>query len=264
MTSSPHRRIVPERKLFDLEGRVAVVTGSAGPGLGQAIARKLLSRGACVAVTDRHAERTEQVAAQLADEFPKRKTIATTIDVTSLDDIKNGLEMIGQRLGAVDVVVNNAAINLAGSVADMRPQDWDRVIAVNLTGPWLVSSQAFPIMQALGRGVIVNIGSVAGYINDPMSSVAYTVSKAGLRALTRKIASEGGPYGIRCNGVDSGTMNGDWLRTRNVDVERFLPPVGFIGEPEEVANAVAFLVSDESSYITGETLPVSGGFAMHP
>ena len=249
-----------------LGGRVALVTGAAGAGIGRATARRLLVDGAAVAVTDSHEQRTAEVTAMLAAELgPGATVLGLPLDVADRDATDQVLEEVRGRLGPIDVLVNNAALNVLAEAHAMDPADWDRTLAVDLSGPWYLIRGVMPGMVALGRGAIVNVTSVAAYLGSGREG-PYAAAKAALQSLTRTIAAEGGPHGIRCNAVAPGIVRSKFVETH---LERLGPaleraPLRRIGEPDEVAAVIAFLVSDEASYITGETITVSGGWYMRP
>ena len=161
--------------------------------------------------------------------------------------------------------VNNAGINVLGDAHDLSPQDWERVLAVNLTAPWYLSKLVLPSMRERKRGVIVNIGSVGAYASDELARGPYGASKAGLESLTRTMASVSGAYGVRVVGVHPGIISTPWIEERISTAQlKDKPSLGRFGRAEEVAQTIAFLASDLASYITGETIVVAGGFKMHP
>ena len=248
-----------------LDGQVALITGAAGAGIGQACARRLLADGAAVAITDVHERRTKEVSEALAVEFGERVRgyVLDVADRQRCDDVIAALE---SDLGAIDILVNNAAINVLGPISEYDPADWDRVLDVDLTACFYLARRVLPGMKERGRGSIVNISSVAGYLHGSGREGPYAAAKAGLHALTRGIAYEAGPDGVRCNAVAPGII---WSKF----VERYADsfkgaldetPLRRFGTPEDIAKAVAWLCSEESSFVTGETLNVSGGWYMRP
>lgn len=247
-----------------LTGHVALVTGAAGIGIGQAIARRLATDGAAVVVTDSHERRTMEVAEKLRSDTGA-EVLGLTLDVADRDRVDTVLAEVAERLGHVDILVNNAAVNVTGKIWDYDPADWDRGIDVNLTACWYLCRRTMPAMRDAGYGNIVNISSVAPYIGGGGNEAPYAVAKGGLHTLTAGLAIEGGPYGIRVNAVTMGIIKG----TRFIDARPELlesvlgeTPLRKHGTPVDIANAVSFLVSEQASFITGEMLNVSGGWYL--
>ena len=243
-------------------GRVALITGGAGAGMGSAIAHRLARDGAAIVVVDQHATRTTARVEELAATYDVAVR-GFAVDITDRAAVDEMLVQAAE-LGTIDILVNNAAINIQGSVFDYDPEDFDQVIAVDLNACWYLIRQVIWPMRELGRGSIVNISSVAAYNGGRGREAPYSAAKAGLLELTRSVAIEAGPYGIRCNAIAPGLI---WSKFVEKHRERFqadadATPLRRHGQPEEVANVVAFLVSDESSYITGEVINVSGGWYL--
>lgn len=247
-----------------LAGRVALVTGAAGAGIGGAIAHRLAAEGAAVVAMDAHAARTDAAVEALGQHGVAVAGYA--VDVSDRPAVDRALADAASRIGPVDILVNNAAINVQGSVFDYEPEDFDRVLAVDLAACWYLIRRTIGPMRELGRGAIVNVSSIAAYNGGRGREAPYSISKAGLHELTRSVAIEGGPHGIRCNAVAPGLI---WSRFVDKHRERFqadadATPLRRHGRPEEVASVVAFLVSDDASYITGEIVNVSGGMYLTP
>ena len=233
------------------EGRTAVVTGGAS-GIGRAIARRLAAEGADVVVADVDAAGAEQVAGELGGR-------AVAADVTSPDDVAR----LAEAAGAVDVLVNNAGGGLSDDLLEIDPATWDRDVALNLKAAFLCAKAVLPGMIERGRGVIVNIASVNGM--TALGYEPYSAAKAGMISLTESIAVRYGPQGIRAVAVAPGSIRSPiWEERRREEPQIFERlvrwyPLRRVGEPEDVAAAVAFLASDDASWISGETLRVDGG-----
>jgi len=248
-----------------LEGRIALVTGAAGLGIGKATARRLGQDGAAVVVTDAHARRTAETVEELVAELSV-PVIGYALDVSDRARVDEVLLSVRSDLGPVDVLVNNAAVNVLGTVADYDPADWDRVLDVDLTACWYLMKATLPGMIERGRGAIVNVSSVAGYLGGGGTEGPYAAAKAGLQSLTRTVAAEGGPHGVRANAVAVGIVHSKFV-DKHLDAlgaEADRTPLRRLGRPEEIAAVIAFLASDEASFVTGETINASGGWYMSP
>ena len=246
-----------------LAGRMALVTGG-GSGIGAATCRRLAAEGAAVAVTDVNAEAAEAVAREVGGR-------AYALDVRDGEAIAAALAGAERDIGPLDVLVNNAGYDEFGFFSKTAPDLWDRVLAVNLRGVLAVTHAALPGMQERGRGRIVNVASEAGRMGSQGSAV-YSAAKAGVIGFTKAVARESARFGITCNAIAPGPIETPLLMA----APQFLGELGErlvkgmvdrtamrrIGQPEEVAAAVAFLASDDAAYVTGETLGVSGGMAM--
>ena len=252
-------------ELGEFAGRVALVTGAAGKGVGQATARRLAAGGADVVVTDVHPRRTHEVAEAIAAGHPDVRVIGLAMDAGDRDQIDDVVRRVTATLGPIRILVNNAAVNVVGSIFDYDPVDWDWVMRVNLSGPWYLCRTIMPLMRDASGGVIVNVGSYAPDVGGNGIEAPYAVSKGGLNVLTRSCAHEGGPHGIRSVCVSMGMVRG----TKFIDdhpelLERpdALGPLGSLPTADEIAEAIAFLASDRASHITGEILNVAGGSYM--
>jgi NAD(P)-dependent dehydrogenase (short-subunit alcohol dehydrogenase family) len=246
----------------ELAGQVALVTGAAGEGIGRATARKLLALGAAVAVTDSHERRTKETAEALAAEFGAR-VAGFVLDVGQRERIAAVCDDVERTLGPIDVLVNNAAINVLVPVSEYRQEDWDHVMEVDLTGCFVLIRRLLPGMKQRRRGSIVNVTSVAAFIGNAREG-PYAAAKAALHSLTRSVAVEGGPFGVRANAVAPGIIASRFVSRDAARYEALAEqaPLRRIGRAEEVAEAIAFLASERSSYVTGEVLNVSGGWYM--
>ena len=246
-----------------LEGRTALVTGGAG-GIGAATCRRLAAEGAAVAVTDMDLDRAREVAAEIGGR-------AYALDVRSVDSVRAAVAGAESDLAPLDVLVNNAGYDEFGWFVNSDPDMWDRVLAVNLRGVIAVTHAVLPGMQERHGGRIVNVASEAGRLGSPGSGV-YSAAKAGVIGLTKAVAQEAARYGVTCNAVAPGPIEtpllmaapealGD-LGKRLVEGMISKTALRRIGQPEEVAAAIAFLASDDASYVTGQALGVSGGMGM--
>ena len=244
-----------------LEGRVAVVTG-AGQGNGEAIARGLAREGAIVAVTDLSLESAERTAAAIRAAGGRAE--AYRLDVADIAAGRALAGLVRDALGAVSILVNNAGIcPRHGIDSPDLERLWDDAMAINLTGTLNVS-RAFLDQIRATRGSIVNIASIASFVSTA-TSVSYPVSKAGVKALTQSMAHELARDGVRVNAIAPGTFATAMTEATRLDParsERFLAriPMGRYGEPEELVGPVVFLASAMSSYVTGTTLVVDGGY----
>jgi len=242
-----------------LEGRKALVTGGAS-GIGAAIALRLAAEGAEVWVGDIDTEGAERVAGEA-------KGHAIELDVTSLESAQAAVEAAG---GTLDILINNAGTDEFGFFTYTTPEQWQKVLAINLGGVINCTSAALPGMQAAKYGRIVNISSEAGRVGSKGSAV-YSAAKAGIVGFTKAIAREDARYGINVNAIAPGPIETPLLMgakefgeigEKVIETMRSSTQLGRLGQPEEVAAAVAFLASDDASYVTGETLGVSGGLGM--
>jgi NAD(P)-dependent dehydrogenase (short-subunit alcohol dehydrogenase family) len=251
---------------MELQNKVVIVTG-AGSGIGRAIAILLANEGAQVSVVDF----VDKIGAESVEMIKKGGGTAKFIhaDVSKASDAQNSVKATVDAFGRLDVLVNNAGIERAGSVVDLPERDWDMVLGVNLKGVFLMSKYAVPEL-AKSHGTIVNTGSTAAFTSY-RGSTAYAASKAGVISLTRTMAIDHAGDGIRVNCVCPGAIDtalhqkyvaeldaairDDYVKQQIAD-----HPIGRIGKPEEIANAVLFLASPRSSYMTGAALVVDGGF----
>ena len=242
-----------------LEGRTALVTGGAS-GIGAATCRRLAAEGARVAVTDLDAGKAEQVAAEIGGQ-------ALELDVRSVDSIGAAVAAAGP----LDILINNAGYDEFGFFTQTDEGLWDRVLAVNLRGVMAVTHAVLPGMHERGRGRIVNVASEAGRVGSQGSAI-YSAAKAGVIGFTKAIARESARFGITCNAVAPGPIDTPLLMSAPEHLgelgERLVKgmvggtAMKRLGQPDEVAAAIAYLASDDASYVTGQSLGVSGGLAM--
>jgi NAD(P)-dependent dehydrogenase (short-subunit alcohol dehydrogenase family) len=245
-------------------GKVALVTGGASdPGLGRTTAITLAREGAAVVVTDVDAAGAEKTAADIRN--AGGKSLALAHDVTSESRWREVIASVVSGYGKLDVLVNNAGIAVLKPMAELTLADFNRQIEVNLASVFLGCKYAMAQMRANGGGSIINLSSIAGLVGIPTGG-AYCASKGGVRLLTKCVALEGAGDGIRCNSVHPGfiwtNMQAAALQGRTqqaIDPAAARIPLGRMGQPEDVANCILYLASDESSYVTGAELTVDAG-----
>ena len=244
------------------EARVAVVTGAAR-GIGLAIARLFLERGFCVALLDIDTAMLPPTEAALSDSHGPDRVLAIVCDVSDPAQVAAAFERIVARFGRIDALVNNAGIAIFKPILETSFDDWSRVLAVNLSGPFLCSQAAAPAMLDNGGGSIVNITSISGLRASTLRT-AYGTSKAALAHLTRQQAAELGNVGIRVNAIAPGPV--DTAMAKAVHTPEIRAgyhdsiPLSRYGTEREIAEAVVFLCSPQASYINGQVLAVDGGF----
>ncbi|GGJ35005.1 SDR family NAD(P)-dependent oxidoreductase [Streptomyces brasiliensis] len=244
-----------------LDSKVAIVTG-AGQGIGKAIAERLAAGGATVVVTD-----INEVTAKETAEGIGNGAIGIRTDVTSRESVDAMVEEVVRKFGRVDVLVNNAGWDKASTFLDSDPADWDRVMQINLYGVLNTCKSVLPLMAEAKSGSVVNLGSDAGRVGSSGEAV-YSAAKGGVIAFTKAIAREVARYQINVNCVCPGptdtalfaSIGGDDPKLREALTRAI--PFRRLGRPEDLANAVAFLASNEAGYITGQTVSVSGGLTM--
>jgi 3-oxoacyl-[acyl-carrier protein] reductase len=244
------------------EGKVALVTGAAR-GIGEAIALKLAQEGADVIVVDVDLEGAQQVAQEI--EGLGRKAEAVQADVSQREAVHRLVSEAISVFGKIDILVNNAGIIRRGTFLDHDPQDWDKVLSVNLGGTFNCAKEVVPLMVKQGGGKIINISSVVGKMGDIASAPSYGTSKGAMNTFTKSLARELAPYGINVNAVAPHAIETDMSREWPDEKRRQIVeaiPLKRLGKPEEVAEVVAFLASDGAGFITGQILDVNGGYLM--
>jgi NAD(P)-dependent dehydrogenase (short-subunit alcohol dehydrogenase family) len=247
-----------------LEGKKAIVTGGAG-GIGRATSLAFAAEGASVAVVDLNAEAAEAVAGEIR--AAGGTAIALAADVSSEPDIERVIASTVDEFGGIDIVFNNAGIIRRTTAVETSVEEWDRVFGVNVRAIFLMCKHAVPVMAAAGGGSIVNTGSGWG-LKGGGQAISYCASKGAVVNMTRALAIDHGPQGIRVNSVNPGDVDTGMLRDEarqlGQDQAGFLAeaadrPLQRMGQPSEIAAAVVWLASDESSYVTGSALVVDGG-----
>jgi 3-oxoacyl-[acyl-carrier protein] reductase len=242
-----------------LDGKVALVTGAAR-GLGAGAAARLAAQGARVVVADLDAAGAAAVAASIGPQ-----AVSQVLDVRDRRSFEAAVATTVHELGALDILVNNAALTIRRPFFEIRDEEWDDVLAVNLRGVFLGCQLGGARMRDQGGGRIVNLGSLAGQQGSVVNGAHYAASKAGILALTKSIARELAPFGVTVNVVAPAVIEGplvDALEPAAVEGLLASIPVGRIGSADEVATLIAYLASDAAGYITGATFDVNGGSFM--
>ncbi len=248
-----------------LDGKVAIVTGSAS-GIGAGIAERFVEAGASVAILDVNGQGARRVAESLLTKGP---ALAVECDVAVEEQVKHAIAQTLERFGKLDVLVNNAGIEVFGTVVEVSSEQWDRQVGVNLKGAFLCSKYSVPHLRGRGGAIvnIVSIHAIVGYAG----TVAYDASKSGLMGLTRAMALDHAREGIRVNAICPGytdtPMLAEWVEKqpdRDETMKQVLRihPLGRIGKPRDIAEAALFLASDAASFITGATLVVDGALTI--
>ena len=254
--------MLPGIKLFDLTGRVAIITGGS-KGLGSAMAEGLASAGADLLLTSRNQDEVEATAAQIQSDYGN-KVIGMAADVTDPDQVAAMTERAIAEFGKIDILINNAGINIRGPIDDITLEEFQDVQNVNVTGPWLCVRSVVPHMKKAQYGKIINLASTLGLVG--MSNrTPYTSSKGAMVQMTRALGLELCEYGITCNAICPGPfltpMNEPFAETE--EIKKFI--VGAVAmnrwaRMEEIQGAAIFLASDASSYMTGSMVTVDGGW----
>lgn len=244
--------------MFDLTGKKALVTGATG-GLGGAIARTLHAQGASVALSGTRVEALEALAAKLGE-----RAVVTPCNLAEKESVEALVPAAEDKLGGLDILVNNAGVTRDNLFMRLKDDDWDSVIAVNLTAAFRLSRAAVKTMMRRRHGRIVSIGSVVGTAGNPGQG-NYAASKAGLIGMSKALAAEVASRNITVNVVSPGFIESPMTQALNDKQREGIladVPMGRLGAGADVAAAVAYLVSDEAAYITGQTLHVNGGMTM--
>ena len=243
---------------MELDGKIALVTGG-GRGIGRGIVDRFLEEGAQVAIVQRRSP-ADALAAH-------PRVVHVTADLSDPSAIATAVEQVVERFGGIDVLVNNAGIMFERSISEIRLDEWDLMMAVNLRTPLFLAQAVVPSMRERGGGSIVTIGSIEGIGANPQHA-AYCASKAGVHGLTRAMAVDLGGDGIRCNAIAPGWIASDLSETylesqpdpaAARDALNRLHPVGRVGRPTDVGDLAVYLASDRSSFLTGEVVVLDGG-----
>ncbi len=247
---------------MSLEGKVALVTGGSR-GIGRAVSLRLAEMGCIVAVNYvSRADAAEETVAAI--EKAGGRAMPVQFDVADGTSIREGIKEVTASCGAPDILINNAGITRDGLMARMKEEDWDLVLSTNLKGAFLCSKAVMRPMMKKRWGRIINISSVIGFLGNG-GQVNYAAAKAGMTGLTKAMARELAPRKVTVNSVAPGYIVTDMTSDLSEDIQEMIRaqiPLGSLGQPEDVAACVAFLVSEESGYLTGQTLHVNGGMYM--
>jgi 3-oxoacyl-[acyl-carrier protein] reductase len=239
-----------------LFGKTALITG-AGRGIGRAIAETMASQGARVAVTDTDIEAARHVAQAL----PTRG-VAFAMDVTSIEQVRNTVEQTVDEFGQLDILVNNAGYVTFSTFEDCSEALWDRIVDINMKGPFLCAQAVLGHMKSRRSGCIINMSSLAAKTGGVAAGPPYAASKAGVSAMTIGLARAVAAHGIRVNAIAPGVIDTQMTASPAHDPVKAQIPLGSVGQPEDVAHCALFLASEEARHITGEIIDVNGGLFM--
>lgn len=240
-----------------LEGQVAIVTGGGG-GIGKATCLAFAREGADIVIPEVNVANAEAAASEIQALGRKCEVIET--DVSNGDSVRKMVHQTLDAFGRIDILVNNAGIFSYTRIDACTEEEWDRMMAVNLKGPFLCSQAVMETMKAQRSGRIINLGSLAGQVGGIVASAPYSASKAGVMCLTKSLARVLGEYGITVNSIAPGIAATEMAK--NHPDMRAQIPLGRVADASEVASAILFLASDEGRYLTGATLDVNGGIRM--
>jgi 2-deoxy-D-gluconate 3-dehydrogenase len=258
-------RRIPMKELFNLQGKVAIVTGGNG-GIGKGIARGFASVGANIAIAARNQAKTAETVREIKGEFSVR-VLGVQVDVRQEEQIQVMVRQVVDTFGRIDILVNNAGMNIRKMPQDYAAAEWDEVLGANLRGAFLCSKAVYPAMKDAGGGKIISIGSMTSIFGGAKLA-PYGTSKGGIVQLTRSLAVAWAPDNIQVNAILPGWINTDLTKQARKDLaglnERVLArtPAGRWGEPSDLAGAAVFLASRASDFLTGIALPVDGGFSV--
>jgi NAD(P)-dependent dehydrogenase (short-subunit alcohol dehydrogenase family) len=246
--------------LFDLNGKVAIVTGGSR-GIGKQIVKAFSSQGAIVVIASRNIQRCNQVAEEVIQEGGE--ALAVGCDVANLGEIQNMFQMVSDTFGRLDILVNNAGVSITKPSIEVTSEDWDTMFNINIKGLFFACQEAAKIMMEQGSGKIINISSIGG-IKTFKRIAPYGASKAAVIQLTKSLASEWARHGILVNGIAPGLISTD-INTAEIEDERLLKkmlnliPLRRLGQPSDIAMMSVFLASNTSNFMTGQTISIDGG-----
>jgi len=247
----------------ELQGKVAIITGG-GRGIGRGIAERLAEAGAEIIIADIDISKAKKTAEELAKKG--KNSLAIQVDVSKERAVNFLIKKSLEKFNKVDILINNAGIMLRTRLQNISLEEWEKIMKVNLTGPFLLIKALLPIMKKNSYGRIINISSSAGRSVSTLGGPHYTASKAGLLGLTRAAAKELAAYGITVNAVCPGLIDTQMVRktTKKAELKAFLNsfPIQRLGLPEEIGDLVVFLCSERASYITGASIDINGGDLM--
>jgi NAD(P)-dependent dehydrogenase (short-subunit alcohol dehydrogenase family) len=251
--------------ILNVSGKTILITGGAG-GLGSAMARLLADNGATVVILDMDQAKGDELAAEITAK--NGKAFFRRMDVTSETDWKNAVDAAVEKTGRIDVLVNNAGINIRKPVEEMVFDEWQKMMAVNTGSVFLGCKYVIPVMRRHGGGSIINTSSVCGLVGHKYTTEAYTASKGAVTMLTKAIASRYAKDNIRCNSIHPSTVYTPLIEVLFKDPARREErlgevPLGRLATDMDVANAVLYLASDEASFINGVALPIDGGVTCY-
>ena len=247
-----------------LEGKVALISGGA-KGMGEIEARMFAEEGASLVIADILDDRGKNLASEISEISSSGECVYVHLDVRNMSEWNTVVETAIKKFGKLDILVNNAGVTSRMMLLDTPEEDWDRVLDINSKGTFLGIKATVPAMRESGGGSIVNISSQMGLVGGDFSSPQYQASKGAVRLLTKSVAVQYAAENIRCNSVHPAPIETDMTAGMRADKEKFADmirriPMGRYGKPEEVAYAVIYLASDESSFVTGSEVVVDGGW----
>jgi len=247
------------RIIMKLKKKVAIVTG-AGQGIGKAVAVAFAREGASVVVADLNYLKANEVAELLSENY-KVDSLAIKVDISNPDSVNEMANKTIEKYSTIDILVNNAGIcKEAVPFEDLSNDEWQKMIDVNLMGTINCTKAVIPIMKKNGSGKIANLSSLAGEVGGITVAANYSATKAAVACLTKTLAKNLGPYNINVNAVAPGFIKTDM--TKGLNQQADIVPLRRLGEPEDVADVILFLASDQSRYVTGATIDVNGGIYM--
>ena len=241
-----------------LENRIAVITGGAA-GIGKASVEKFLAEGAKVAIWD-----VNEAAGNELVKLHPNQTFFVRVDTSNPESVESATKSTLEKFGTIDILINNAGITRDATIKKMTYEEWDQVISINLTGVFNCIKAVSPIMIERGSGRIINTSSVVGLYGN-FGQTNYAATKSGVIGMSKTLAKELGKYGITVNAVAPGFIATDMVKTipqKIIDMMEGKTPLGRLGQPEDIANAYAFLASDEASFISGSVLSVDGAVTL--